>query len=90
MTRQCIRAIVRGRVQGVFFRASTQHQAMRLNISGYAKNLSDGSVEVIACGQADDLDTLVDWLHQGPEYARVESVRVEPFAAQVWSDFSIF
>jgi len=70
----CARFIVSGRVQGVFFRASTRTEAVRLNLTGYAKNLPDGSVEVFACGAAAALDELERWLHVGPPAARVVSV----------------
>jgi acylphosphatase len=70
----CARFIVSGRVQGVFFRASTREQAQRLDISGYAKNLDDGTVEVIACGDAANLEALERWLEQGPSAARVDRV----------------
>lgn len=74
---QCIRYIITGRVQGVFFRASTQHQAQRLKISGHAKNLANGDVEVLACGEAQALQQLAAWLAHGPEYARVDNVSSE-------------
>jgi acylphosphatase len=70
----CAKFIVSGRVQGVFFRASTRTEAVRLRLNGYAKNLGDGSVEVLACGDATALDELQRWLHKGPPVARVESV----------------
>ncbi|MBU6198225.1 MAG: acylphosphatase [Xanthomonadaceae bacterium] len=70
----CVKFIVRGRVQGVFFRASTRNQAQRLGLTGYAKNLPDGSVEVLACGAAVALDELERWLHAGPPAARVDAV----------------
>ncbi len=70
----CLRCIVKGRVQGVLFRASTQQQAQRLNIQGWAKNLSDGSVEVVACGEEQNVEQLQRWLHQGPPRAEVDSV----------------
>ncbi len=70
----CVRFIVSGRVQGVFFRASTHDQAQRLCLSGHAKNLADGSVEVIACGDDADIEALERWLQKGPVNARVESV----------------
>jgi acylphosphatase len=71
---ECARFIVSGKVQGVFFRASARDQAQRLDLSGYAKNLADGSVEVIACGEAANLDALQRWLQTGPAAARVDSV----------------
>ncbi len=73
----CKRCRVTGRVQGVFYRASTQEQAQRLGVSGYAKNLPDGSVEVLACGEAEAVEALCDWLWQGPPSARVSTVACE-------------
>ncbi|MGA9334115.1 MAG: acylphosphatase [Rudaea sp.] len=80
----CARFIISGRVQGVFFRASTRDQARRLKIDGYARNLSNGSVEVLACGHAAAIDQLERWLQHGPPSARVENVarsRVDESAA---------
>ena len=68
---------VRGRVQGVYFRASTAECAHRLALSGYVRNEPDGSVLVLAAGAAPALDELVEWLHTGPPMARVTSVEVE-------------
>jgi acylphosphatase len=73
--------LVAGRVQGVYFRASTQQQAQRLCVSGYAKNLADGRVEVLAVGEAAQVDALVKWLWQGSrasEVTRVDVHVVEP------------
>ena len=75
-----IRAIVRGRVQGVYFRASTREEALRLGVSGYARNLPDGSVEVVAEGSEEEVRALLDYLHSGPAHARVESVDWVPTA----------
>ena len=77
---------VRGRVQGVYFRASTAECALRLALSGYARNEPDGSVLVLAAGAAAALDELVEWLRQGPPMARVTEVEVEVIdpAAQEW------
>ena len=68
------RFIVRGKVQGVWFRASTRDVAVRLGLAGHACNLVDGSVEVVALGDAAAIDQLQAWLHQGPPMARVEGV----------------
>ncbi len=76
---RCIRCNVSGRVQGVWFRASTQQRAEQLGIRGSARNLADGSVEVVACGKDDALEKLRDWLSQGPELAQVTGVVCEPF-----------
>ena len=67
---------VSGRVQGVFFRDSTRQVAESLGVRGYAINLPDGNVEVLACGARDALDQLGKWLHEGPRMARVDGVAV--------------
>ncbi|MGH8123512.1 MAG: acylphosphatase [Rudaea sp.] len=70
----CARFIVSGSVQGVFFRASARAEAQRLGLCGHAKNLADGSVEVLVCGDAATLDALEEWLQDGPPLARVTGV----------------
>lgn len=65
---------ITGKVQGVFFRHSTRMEAERLALTGYARNLPDGSVEVVAHGPVAAVERLRQWLHQGPKMARVESV----------------
>lgn len=69
-----IKAIVTGRVQGVWFRGSTQAEALRLGLVGHAKNLADGSVEVLAQGENSAVDELLTWLKHGPDLARVDHV----------------
>ena len=68
------RCIVTGKVQGVFFCASTRREAQRLGLTGAARNLPDGSVEVIVCGAEAAVAELIQWLHRGPEHARVAAV----------------
>ena len=70
----CRKFIVTGRVQGVFFRASTRDVAESLHLAGYAINLPDGSVEVRACGSDEALERLGDWLQSGPRHASVARV----------------
>jgi acylphosphatase len=72
------RFLVRGKVQGVFFRASAQQRATELGLTGHARNLIDGSVEVVAQGEADALETLAEWLRVGPPSARVDELYEEP------------
>ena len=78
---------VRGRVQGVFFRGSTQDEARRLGLGGTVRNVHDGSVEVVATGPREKLEELVAWCRGGPPSARVDDLEVRwheqatPFAA---------
>jgi acylphosphatase len=65
------RFFVGGKVQGVWFRASAREQAVRLGLRGYAKNLDDGRVEVLAIGDDQEIAALEKWLWQGPRLANV-------------------
>ncbi len=85
----CVRCLVSGRVQGVFFRGSARREAMRLGVRGYARNLRDGRVEVLACGPRDAVDALCAWLRTGPPAARVEAVECAPCAEPVPPDFTV-
>jgi acylphosphatase len=69
------RFLVTGKVQGVYFRHSTRLQAERLAVRGVARNLPDGSVEVIAHGTPEAVKSLREWLHRGPSGARVAAVQ---------------
>lgn len=75
-------ATVTGRVQGVYFRAYTQQEAQKLGLTGWVANRADGSVKVVAEGEAHLLQQLVQWLHHGPALARVDAVD------EIWSTAS--
>ena len=83
------RCVVSGKVQGVWFRGSAKREADRLGVTGHAKNLSDGRVEVLACGDADAVAALIEWLHAGPPQARVQNVVVEDVQAAASAAFEI-
>lgn len=90
MTRECERFLVSGLVQGVFFRAATRQQASRLGLPGWARNLPDGRVEVVACGDAELREQLYAWLYEGPPEARVSAVDRESHdGSGVGSSFEI-
>ena len=72
-----LRAVVSGRVQGVFFRAFVRRWAYQLKLSGYVHNLGDGSVEVVAEGERVGLEKLLEYLKEGPPAASVEKVTEE-------------
>lgn len=89
--RRRLRAVVRGRVQGVNFRQFTAGHARRLGLTGYVRNLPDGaSVEVVAEGPLPALNALLEHLHKGPLLARVDRVEVEwGTATGVFPDFRV-
>lgn len=68
------RFFVSGKVQGVFYRASTVRVAEQFKLRGFARNLADGRVEVLALGDTGSLAALLDWLRRGPPLARVTDV----------------
>jgi acylphosphatase len=70
------RCRVSGRVQGVFYRASAARRAGELRVTGHARNLPGGEVEVLACGAAADVQAFIDWLRVGPTAAKVTAVEV--------------
>lgn len=80
---------VSGRVQGVFFRASTRQEALKLGLHGYARNLPDGRVEVVAYGSAEAVSELERWLWQGPSAARVEQVVRGDYADAIAEGFEV-
>jgi acylphosphatase len=69
--------IITGRVQGVFFRRAAAERARAPAIGGWARNLDDGSVEIVAEGRRANLELLLSWAHNGPRQARVDTVRAE-------------
>lgn len=84
------RLLIEGRVQGVFYRASTKARAEELGVTGYARNLSDGRVEVLAEGDEQTLILLLDWCRDGPSQASVQHIDVEKNTGNPqFSDFRI-
>ncbi|HVA55319.1 MAG TPA: acylphosphatase [Gammaproteobacteria bacterium] len=86
----CKHCFIYGRVHGVFFRASTARRAAELKLTGYAKNLPDGRVEVLVCGEPAAVDALCDWLREGPPTARVTKVVIrEAECAAIPKEFAV-
>ncbi|WP_293266109.1 acylphosphatase [Neptunomonas sp.] len=77
MTKICVNAFVTGKVQGVWFRKSTMDQALSHGLSGWVKNLSDGRVEVMLCGESNAVRQVEAWLQIGPALASVAQVTSE-------------
>ena len=84
-----VRLIVTGRVQGVGFRAACGRKATELGVGGHARNLPDGSVEVVAEGDPDAVDAMTQWCHNGPVWAKVRSVDITPERPAGTSTFHI-
>jgi acylphosphatase len=87
----CRRSLVSGRVQGVFYRASCVRKAQSLGIGGYARNLVDGRVEVLACGEASVVAGFIAWLWEGSaasKVAAVETTELDPATIQWPADFT--
>lgn len=78
----CRHYYISGKVQGVFYRASTLEQAQQLGLAGWVRNLMDGRVEVVACGNEDVLQAFEAWLHIGPKMANVIAVEVTGLTQQ--------
>jgi acylphosphatase len=77
---ECLHIVVKGRVQGVCFRAYTQKQADKLNLGGFVRNLANGDVEIVASGESTALQKLLTWCHKGPMLAKVTEVRASSIA----------
>lgn len=75
--------VVFGRVQGVYFRATTKQQADKLGVSGWVRNRRNGTVEISATGSEEQLRSLISWCHEGPVYSEVTEVKV------VWSEVPV-
>jgi acylphosphatase len=84
-----IHLLIRGRVQGVFYRASARDKARALGLTGWVKNLEDGSVEAMASGDADVLKEFGRWCNMGPSGAAVSDVTVTNVAEEKFEGFSI-
>ena len=83
------RIIIRGRVQGVYFRASAKDKAVELGLTGEVRNMEDESVEVLVAGEAQRVEQLIAWCHKGPPSARVEEVIVSDIEPKAFDGFKV-
>jgi acylphosphatase len=74
--KQRVSIIVSGRVQGVGFRRAAQKQARHMNLTGWAHNLTDGSVEIVVEGEKNEIEIFLEWVKQGPSFAKVSDFEV--------------
>lgn len=89
MSAEAVHLLVQGRVQGVFFRASTQKMAVELGLSGWVRNCEDGSVEVLAEGDREALDRFITWCRKGPPLAKVNELDVNWISAEGLKSFEV-
>ncbi len=87
---KCIQIRIYGKVQGVWFRASTQRKATSLGLTGFVRNEPDGSVYVEVNGPEEEVDQLVAWCHKGPELASVKEVVCTRIVDKHFDGFQIF
>ncbi|MDB4995831.1 MAG: Acylphosphate phosphohydrolase [Myxococcaceae bacterium] len=90
MANKCVHMVVRGRVTGVFFRASAQREARRLGVTGWVKNKTETAVEIMAEGDEDAIKEIISWAQHGPSAARVDQcdVRWKSYTGE-FADFRI-
>jgi len=86
---RCVRLVISGRVQGVWYRGSMEETARRLGVAGWVKNCSNGNVEAVAEGEPAAIDALIAWCWKGPPAARVNDVAVHEEPAQGLTGFRI-
>lgn len=86
---KCIQIQISGKVQGVWFRASTQRKANELNIKGIVKNLPNGDVYIEAEGKENAMKTFIEWCHQGSDRSRVDNVITSNMESKSFEGFKI-
>ena len=85
-----VHVIISGRVQGVWFRASTKQIAKKLGLKGWVRNTTDGCVEAVFEGEEHLINKMIDWCHQGPPLSKVKNVKVKNLEpTNEFDDFSI-
>jgi acylphosphatase len=80
---------VEGKVQGVWYRASTKHEADRLGLTGFVKNLPDGAVYIEVCGNPDQIGFFINWCLHGPEHAEVSELKIKKMDFYTGDHFEI-
>lgn len=78
----CQHLLISGRVQGVWFRESMRQEAQKQGVSGWVRNLPDGKVEAVICGEPEQLGRMLEWARKGPPLAKVTGLESEPLPEQ--------
>ncbi len=84
-----VRLKIKGKVQGVFFRATAREIAEKNNLKGWIKNKSDGAVEVVVTGKKEAVETFIEWCKEGPKRAVIDEVNVTSLDEIIFSEFQI-
>lgn len=84
-----VHILIKGKVQGVFFRATAREEAEKLALVGWVKNTQEGNVEAMVSGTDEQIKQFLDWCHQGPPKATVTQVIVTPKQDQVFKRFEV-
>lgn len=84
-----VHLLIKGKVQGVFYRATAKEEADRLGITGWVKNTAEGHVEAIASGTQDALDQFITWCKKGPRRAEVIAVNITNLSEETFKQFSV-
>ena len=85
-----VRVVVSGRVQGVFFRASTRDHALHLGASGWVRNMTDGRVEAVFEGSDEQVEKMLSWCHRGSPLSRVDGLEIEEENPENIEGFQVF
>ncbi len=83
----CLRLLISGKVQGVWFRESMRQEALKHGVAGWVCNLPDGRVEAVICGDNTKLERLLEWCKHGPPLARVSGIESEQLPDQAFDGF---
>lgn len=89
MAKICLHCFVSGRVQGVFFRRKTYEQSIARGLTGWVRNLPDGRVEAMICGEEAVVSAMQAWLWEGPRAAKVSDVEVQTLPFEVLQTFEV-
>jgi len=88
-TMETVHLVIKGNVQGVYYRASAKEKANELGVKGWIKNSPGGQVEAMACGNKEQLEKFIEWCRGGPKYAEVSDIIVTTRGEENFNDFSI-
>ncbi len=84
-----VNLIIKGKVQGVYYRVAAKEEAEKLGITGWVQYINEGRVEIMASGTQEHLEQFIEWCNKGPEKAEVANVIVTPLSEETFDEFSV-